>query len=432
MDPHKPFTLAFAGVLALFGGDAAISAMATVNIYQGRRWLGWYNSPGSYFVAEYYGRLAKSKLSSSFSPGITVGPTIFFHSAAANLWNGPKFIATRSGTNLPRTEHTGYLFLMKCKSLTRMMEIEGRQTSQRTVTVVELGTVPDPEVNLNAAAPRQSSQTLLACLVILSNVLGCVVCGIFEDWYSFSMILLGIMCSGISGFVIGSGSLIFHHPRPAVGSPPGDGILQTTESDFVVLLGEEGAVNAITRGRVSVEFPGGSGYRAILITVALFTIQSLLQLLLIPQGTLLGQTMFMSTLAISWVYNSYISSFNPEMVQANALTKVLGDPVMQKYRLGTHTAAVVFVVLALQPPNPDDLFNRLLPDTETWKIWKRAVGEKVQKREALVFNDKDFSGAIGEDMTLLRVLFSDATDAYHGYVDYLDSKHGREKGAVQR
>jgi len=328
------------------------------------------------------------------------------------------------------TGYTGHLLLTKCKSLRTEMEVEGRKTSQPMVTVVELGAAPELEVD--ATFPRRPSQTLMALVPILSSFFASVLCGIFRDWYSFSMILLGILCAGISGFVIGSGSFRFRHPSPAVGSPQGDGVLQSSDSDFVVLLGAEGAVNAITRGGFSFEFAGLVKYRAVHIAAALFTIQSILQLFLIPQGTLFGQSMFLSSLVISWLYNCHISSFDLDMAQANVLTKkVLGDPVMQKYGLGTRTAAIAFVVLALQPPNPGELFDQLLPNTETWKIWKTAVGEKVKKGEELVFTDADFSGASKEETSLLDVLFDDATKAYGGYLHYSNSKSAREENVFR-
>ncbi|KAG6378018.1 hypothetical protein JVT61DRAFT_13697 [Boletus reticuloceps] len=38
------------------------------------------------------------------------------------------------------------------------------------------------------------------------------------------------------------------HPKPAKGSPAGDGIL-TSDKDIILLRGTEGAVNSIMRGR---------------------------------------------------------------------------------------------------------------------------------------------------------------------------------------
>jgi hypothetical protein len=316
----------------------------------------------------------------------------------------------------------GYLFLKICQSLKLTKTIEGRGDSKWMVTIAELEKAPPTKIN--AVNPRQWSHTLIACVPMLSSAAGCITCGIFEDWYCFSMIFLGIFASGIACLVMGSGTLTLRHPQPANGCPPGDGVLEN-KSEFVVLLGEEAAVNTVTRGYFSLEFTGEPEYRAIGVAATLLIVHFLLQLLLIPQGTLFGQILFLSTLAVSWAYNCYLSSFDTDIIQGKILVKALGNPVMKRYMLKTRTAAVVLVILALQPPNPSEILNKLLPTTMTWKIWKEVVAEKVKRREELVFDERDLDGVVEEEKGLLTDLFCDATNAYKGYLDYLDSRQGK-------
>jgi hypothetical protein len=418
----KGYNLDSSGIAGFFGGDEAISAMATVHVYEGRKWLGWYNPPGSYLVARTYGRLADSKLWNALFPGVRSDPATLF---GFDGRRGPEFFGSLSGTRLLDTGHTGYLFMKKCRFLTTKT-VEGRVTSPCTVTITELES--SPELEIDAPNPITWSQTLITCLCILSSVGACAICGMFEDWYCFSMILLGILSNGLSCFVIGSGILKFHHPNPAKDSRPGDGFLYGNSSEFAVVRGEERAVNSITRGRFSLEYAGDPAYTAIGIATMLLTAQFLLQLLLIPQGTLFGQIMFLSTLAISWAYNCYLSSLDQELIQADILAiKVLNNPPMTGFRLGTQTSAAVFVALTLQAPNPGDIFDQLLPDNETWRIWKRVVVEKMKRGEALSFNEVDFDGVVKEERSLLEIFFGDAADAYKGYLDYLNSKAMRVK-----
>jgi hypothetical protein len=44
------FNLNFSGVAGFFGGKETVNAMSAVNIYGMRKYLGWYNSPGSYNI----------------------------------------------------------------------------------------------------------------------------------------------------------------------------------------------------------------------------------------------------------------------------------------------------------------------------------------------------------------------------------------------
>lgn len=427
---HPQFNLDSSGIAGFFGGDEAISAMETVHVYQGRKWLGWYNPPGSYLVAKTYGRLANSKLWNTIFPGARSDPASLF---GFNGRTGPQFLGVYSGTRLSDTGHTGFLLRKRCESLSPSQQIEGRITSHSTVTVVKLETTP--EFDLDAAYPITWSQAFIAFLCMLSSFGACAICGMFQDWYCFSMILLGILCNGFSCFVIGSLVLRFHHPTPAKDAASGDGLLHNNGSDYVILLGEEGAVNSITRGSFLLEFSGDgaerdAAYTAVGLATTLLTIQFLLQLLLIPQGTLFGQIMFLSTLAVSWAYNCYLSSLDGETIQADILTrKVLKNPPMTKYMLGTHTATVVFLVLVLRPPNPDEIFDRLLPDNETWRVWKRVVSEKMRRGDGLSFTDADVDGVTGvSDQNLLRTLFGDTTSAYQGFIDHVDSTAIREKG----
>jgi hypothetical protein len=88
------FQLNASGIAGFFGGEEAVSAMSTVHIYKGRRWLGWYNSPGSYNVAKRYGRLARAPIWAALFPGFYVDPVTLFGMSGTT---GPQFVATHSG-----------------------------------------------------------------------------------------------------------------------------------------------------------------------------------------------------------------------------------------------------------------------------------------------------------------------------------------------
>ena len=85
--------LDISGVAGFFGGDVAVSAMATVHVYQGRKWLGWYNSPGSYEIAKRYGQLGRARFWDGLYPGINVDPAVLFE--LDGLY-GPKYRAVHS------------------------------------------------------------------------------------------------------------------------------------------------------------------------------------------------------------------------------------------------------------------------------------------------------------------------------------------------
>lgn len=163
---NTKFQLDASGVAGFFGGDVAISAMATVHVYKGRRLLGWYNSPGSYTVAQCYGRLAHSRFWNGLFPGGSVDASILFEFDGSR---GPEFKAGFSGTVIKDTGHTGRLFMKECESL-EVTRVEGRKTAPMWVTVATLETVPDREMKPTLLG-RHSS--LLAALPMLSSLCGC-------------------------------------------------------------------------------------------------------------------------------------------------------------------------------------------------------------------------------------------------------------------
>jgi len=336
-------------------------------------------------------------------------------------WKGPKFRAAHSGTIIEETGHLAALFMKECASREGKV-VEGRKTQAVGVTISELNHDPAPQMHprrINAYSP------VVASIPIAISIGTCVACGVFEDLYSFSLILLGVLTNGISCLVIGSGKFVFTHPDPTKGSPPGDGILGS-DNEIVVLKGAEGAVNAITRGRFCLSFASEAQYKNIGWCSVLFTIQFIAQLLLVPQGSLFGQIMFVTSLGVSWIYNSWLSSLDKEKIQRDILiSSVLEKPVLTKYHLGTRTTMVVFVLLVLQPEEPTKMLNELLPnDTTVWRQWKETIVRRLLNKEKLEFVDADWEldGLSSQERFFLKVLYGDAQAAYGGYVQYAASK----------
>jgi hypothetical protein len=258
--------------------------------------------------------------------------------------------------------------------------------------------------------------------------------------------------------------LMFTHPNPPGGSPPGDGIMK--EGRVVVMLrGEEGAVNSVTKGQFLLKFKKSPKpnlkynnepqhqpkldpnpntdlehskepqqqpnpdpdlsleYRSIGLCSMLLLVQFLAQLLLIPQGTLFGQVMFLSTLTISWAYNSYLSSLDGETIQRKLLVEeVFQKPTMKRFQFGTWTSMTVFALLTAQSPEPQKLLESLIPNnTEVWMRWKEWVLDNIKPTasggQAPPFEGQGPSSKNLEtdQKELLSNLVEDAKSAYRGF-----------------
>lgn len=422
--------LDISGVAGFFGGDVAVSAMGTVSLYRGRKWLGWYNSPGSYEIAKRYGRLAQHRVWCGLYPGATDNPAVLF---GLDGKVGPRYRAVHSGTHMDQTGHLAYLLCQECKNQTVQKwkgETEARKTSPIDVTIAYLHAVPSKE--LTPRATEESVTNQLSFLPILASAAACLSCGFVADWYCFAMIAFGMFCSGVSCYVIGLGEFTFTHPDPAGGSPSGDGILRNdVNNQIVILRGAEGAVNAITRGRFSLVYKSHPSYHNIGWSSVLLTVQFLLQLLVVPQGTIFGQIMFLSSLAASWMYNSFLSSLDKENIQRRILMEtVLRQPIMYKYELGTRTTMVVFVMLVLSYSQKMDrdallkVLNDLIPnDTRVWRSFKDTIVSEIERwdgsGEDPAFQLPESNGLNETEVELSKNLYIDAQTAYRAFQAYL-------------
>ncbi|TBU27453.1 hypothetical protein BD311DRAFT_760447 [Dichomitus squalens] len=460
------FTLNALGVAGFFGGDSAVNGMATANLVPYRRWFGWYNTPGSYEIAKKFGPLADWAMSDGLFPGGEHDPTKLF---GIHGKEGPPFIAVHSGSNFPHTQHPAYLMMKKTRSLppTRHTNIDGRRTIRTTVTIVNLRHVPN--VTERPLLPFSwDYSALLALVPIIVSVLGCAGCIFVADWFCLASIALGIVANGLSCFVIGSGNLTFEHHEPAEKAPPGDGVLKG-DSDVVLLIGREGAINAFVRGRFTLQFrehvkerpgprrgeerspemvqsytnrrqqpkrfvppQGAIGPCAILLIV-----QFLSQLLLIPQGTLFGQIMFVATLGASWLYNVFLSSIDREGIQTRILFDVLKideEKDIQKYELNTWTETTAFTCLVLAWVNhikaPSELLDGMLPNnTLVWRAWKETMARKLRsqalfrRNTGFNFTDEDWEGdgLDPADRDLLQTFLTDSENAWKAWTAVRDT-----------
>ena len=208
------FQLDLSGVAGFFGGDVAVHAMSTVHVYEGRKWLGWYNMPGSYEIARRYGQFCRSRFWDSVYPGVNLDPAEFFELDGKD---GPAYRGIHSGTILTKTGHIAYLLLKHCKDFRHITEIKGRREPNLSVTIVDLSKYEKP-----AESPRiiRKYSSLYAAIPIFSSLATAALCALYRDWYCFAMIILGCISSGLSCLVLGTGRLGFSFAKASEGSPP--------------------------------------------------------------------------------------------------------------------------------------------------------------------------------------------------------------------
>ena len=408
--------LNLSGIAGFFFGEEALLPMATVYLYEHRKWMGWYNSPGSYELAKRCGGLAGSRAFESLFPSVPTGLATLFR------WDGirsPQFRAVRSGITT-ETGSFAALFMEACASLPSQDKLTRRITQPAVgLTIASLHYSSESSF---PPAPFDSFATTPHAVPIYCSVLTCVLSYVAGDRLSSTLILLGILTNGFSRLVIGSGKLII---TPTEAGSADEGIL-ISEKDVVVVLGDRRAVNAVIHGRFSLQFKSEPHYLDIRTCCLLFMVQSIAQLFLIPQATLFGQLMFVSSLSISWAYNLWLSSFDKVAIW----TRIVRDhikrhPKLIKYGFGTHASVAVFTLLMLKPDptQADGMLDNLLPTTEVYAIFKKVIIREIRSENGFKISVRrsELSRLVlDEERVLLHELLRDANDAYSAFRRYHD------------
>lgn len=418
--------------IGLIGGQQALFVMAMIPAYRGRRWLGWYNNPGSLDIAR---RLIDLNTSFKKLPYVERPSAALFGLDNAT---GPEFVSAFSGTNV-QTGHLGYLILQRIKEIaSKVHQIEGMSIDPVVVNLLEVDPrMIDLEQPLLLSEPH-ITHTLLALIPITTSIITCLLCCFVSDWHMFSVILAGIFTSGFASMVIGSAKLVLQGPSPtqsAEGAPPGN-CMAISEGTVIVVRGSDQAMNVITRGRFQLQ--GGGFWQIMIQYCAVFYLaEAIAQFFLIPHGTLFGQIMFLVSLCVSKLYSNYLVMYKKGRLQAEVLFKKLEEPRVQKFLVGSRTTMAVFVCLLLfhdthhlaSPPLYYRILMTALPnDTVVWRRWQEKVANQLQSKndESLRYLEFDEQDRVmnESDQRLLLVLLRHAVDAFRGYFGIRGSLSG--------
>ncbi|KAF9562635.1 hypothetical protein CPC08DRAFT_706529 [Agrocybe pediades] len=415
---NSSFDLDVSGIAGFFGGEESFSAISNVHLIRGRRWLGWYNSPGSYFVAKKYGVLARGRFWDGLFPGVNVEPAEML---GLNGKRGPRFLGVHSGTKLDKTGHLASLFVNYCSGL-KEDQVVGSAAAQSNsfLTIVHLGDFPREieDNNGEIASSRLAPFDPIAVIPILYSVGAAVVSAVFGDWFCFSMIVLGIFCNGIASLVLGSGILRMKGPTPSKHSPPADGIFFTngTGTRVVVVKGNAKIVGMLTAGSFALEYGSQPQYGDIGFSAFILIAQFLLQLFIVPQGELFGQIMFLSSLGVSWLHNAYLASIDREELQMKIVMDVLlKNSHTWTVRFEKYTSLAVFAATTLQARDTQRVMDAFIPnDTRVWRNVKAQVAEGIERnldhREMARLRDAD--GLDESEQGLAKDMLSFASEAY--------------------
>ncbi|KAH9857769.1 hypothetical protein C2E23DRAFT_719922 [Lenzites betulinus] len=399
-------TAAFSGFV---GGDATASAHTASYLYGRRNVPSLYNSPGSYELGKRLAAVAQSRFWDGLHGGANVDSDALTRTSPST--GGPKFVASFSGTTIANTGEAAQVLLNHVKNLPVDAVAEGRVTAPFAVTVADLYYAPASEIylTLKVAAPF---------LPILASIGASAGCAAIGDWHTFSMIVLGMVCNAATSTILRSGDLTFNRPASTPGSPAGDGFLEAG-NEIIVLKGHEDAVSAVTRGRFALRFKNEAALGRLSTAATLATLQCLAQLIVVPQGTVVGQLCFLFSIAVAWLYNAHMVSVEKKAKAKVVIDDLLASPVTRRYSLGTRAAMAVFLMQVLKPTNIEEQLAALIPNnTRVWALWRKTVARRLRD-EKLAFDTgvpPEAAEFNAQENILIRTLLGDAQAAVNVYV----------------
>ncbi|KAF5348726.1 hypothetical protein D9758_006795 [Tetrapyrgos nigripes] len=132
--------------------------------------------------------------------------------------------------------------------------------------------------------------------------------------------------------------------------------------------------------------------------------------------------MFLSSFAVSWMYNAYISTIDKDDIQMETLVEQsvldIDKDELVRYKLGTRTTMAIFVLFILKPSDPLGMMNHLIPnETKIWHEFKKqVVGQLGTDDDELSFTVLDNSAT--EEQGLVADLIRDAQHAYRCFREH--------------
>ncbi|KAI8582643.1 hypothetical protein K450DRAFT_226287 [Umbelopsis ramanniana AG] len=406
-DPPN-FTLDLSGVAAIVGGDEAVAA--TIAAYTtGNSWfVGGYPTPGAYVVAKFFGRT----LHGSWWNGVFPGDRTDL--ATAFRLHGPSkfhYYGIKSGSQLPPFSNIpdcliNEKLLQKIKDNEELVakgqpsnidlkEFKGRihnitKKGERGtdclmyIFTAENGWQNGDEVNVT---PNRIHMIVGLCASLLNAGI-CVVLALMNDWFAFSIIILGMLVNFLFMGTVSSCKITVkkHNIKEPKTIPPGHGIFSHKDNNVIMaIFGDEISVNSITKTRLEVGPKRKSSNFKLGICCITMYMLFLAQLIIPAQASLMGQIFFLASLLIGWFSNAYYSSLDATKAQRQIVKENCGAKAVAVLR-GNRTS--VFLTLAILARMEDvclrGVYPPLLGDSDAWKSAMTCIADSVTSKRLIV------------------------------------------------
>jgi hypothetical protein len=418
--------LNFIGVVSLFGGEIALSALRYMvlidNVFLSL-YLTMILSPGLQTVSLKMFKRMDDKISTSISGGPRDDrKDIVGLSPSGNY----SYIGLHSGTKMVVGNILGEALIRKCEAKEVIKVPCSRKNSPKRgmkIKVIELDNLKtienvgtsDAEYGPNVISKDIPSKIrgIFVYTIPLFTIAGMVIVLVAQekDYKAFVLILLNVFCNMAVTFTIRSTGIRYPVGRSSTESPRGDIFIETTTgTETYLVMGSEDIIQYIFQKELMMPpNPDIKLWNYLHIFAAYSSyIMVIFNIIWLPFCSIGGQIIFGVLIFFGVIQNIILATFDGDKLLFDTMKDLLEIKSVNEYVFQTRTSGLAFCMMKSKSTDIKPL-KHLLPDTKTFEAWFECVVTSVKNStDAIVRNDLVGNG-------LLDVFKGDLNDAIGEY-----------------
>ncbi|KAG0309774.1 hypothetical protein BGZ98_008231 [Dissophora globulifera] len=376
--------LNFIGVVSLFGGEIALSALrysVLIRSTSQSLYLSMVVSPGLQTVSLKMFRRMEDRVSKAMSGGIEDDKRDIIGLSASGKY---EYIGLHSGTKMKVGSILGEAL---AKASVEFKDVEstrsGPQRRGLQLKVMKLGRLSE-EVNrgirMEADGGLSGIRAAILYIIPLITVVGVVVAVLDKDYGACALIILNVICNMAVTFTVRSYGVSYPSGNASPGSPPGDALIQNADgTEMCLILADENTLQYLFQKPLVVPpAPDDKLWNTLHLFAAYSSyLMVIVNIIVIPFSDIVGQLTFGILMFFGVVQNLTLSILDGNELLLRSMRRLFIIEPAEGYTFQTRSSAIAYCMLRSKSTDIRQL-KYLLPDTMTFGAWGDKVIEKVK------------------------------------------------------
>lgn len=375
--------LNFIGVVSLFGGEIALSALrysVLVHNVVLSLYFTMILSPGLQTVSLKMFKRMEDKVSRAIGGGSDDRKDIIGMSASSKY----KYVGLHSGTKMNVSSILGEALIGASKPMETIEVACSRGVSGKRnirLKVIELD-----NSGMSTCAEKYGSRIsvkgrppIRLCIIPAATITGLVIAALAEDYQVFALILLNVICNMLVTFTIRSNGVKYPVGNAAKDSPKGDIFVETVDgTDLCLVMGDEDIIQYIfQRPLIMPPHPDNMMWRYLHMLAAYSSyIMVVVNIIWLPFCSASGQIIFGVLIFFGVVQNILLATFDGDDLLMGVAKEFFATKSVKEYVFQTRSSVIAFCMIKSGSKDTKPL-RHLLPDTETFDTWFKNVAGSV-------------------------------------------------------